>query len=312
MNDASGAQCARLSPDGARLVTSSAEHIRVWSLPKRSESGALGRARGGSRCERACDRRLERRRRVRPPRRRSELRRCGGRLAPHDADRRRGRRRAARGVRALALASSLGLLASGGDDGVVRLVGSRNLIRIRCRSAAVVRCRRRRGQRQSRSAPTAASSRPRRDRRCMSGAPRTARRVHDPARGRGRRARARRRPLATGGADGAVQVWRRSGEALGGTLTVPSAVRWIGFGSDEVLIAATDHWLHSFSVGRSRPRAAARVARAGLAFGGARIRGARCRTSADRSLRRARRAAPQRDRSRGGRERRPGRGSRSS
>jgi hypothetical protein len=26
-------------------------------------------------------------------------------------------------------------------------------------------------------------------------------------------------------------------------------VRWIGFASDEVLIAATDHWLHSFSVG---------------------------------------------------------------
>src|SRR4029079_18971218 len=55
--------------------------------------------------------------------------------------------------------------------------------------------------------------------------------------------------LASGGGDGAVQVWRRTGEAVGGTLTLPSAVRWIGFASDEVLIAATDHWLHSYSVG---------------------------------------------------------------
>jgi hypothetical protein len=30
---------------------------------------------------------------------------------------------------------------------------------------------------------------------------------------------------------------------------VPSAVRWVGFGSDGLLLAATDHWLHSFSVG---------------------------------------------------------------
>src|SRR3954462_12410933 len=55
--------------------------------------------------------------------------------------------------------------------------------------------------------------------------------------------------LATGGADGAAEVWRRSGEPLGGPLAVPSAVRWIGFASDDVLIAATDRWLHSFSVG---------------------------------------------------------------
>jgi hypothetical protein len=53
--------------------------------------------------------------------------------------------------------------------------------------------------------------------------------------------------LATGAADGTVQVWRRDGEALG-SLSLPSAVRWVGFGSDGVLVAATDHWLHSFSV----------------------------------------------------------------
>ena len=37
--------------------------------------------------------------------------------------------------------------------------------------------------------------------------------------------------------------------AVGGSLSVPSAVRWIGFGSDGVLVVATDRWLHSFGVG---------------------------------------------------------------
>jgi hypothetical protein len=77
-----------------------------------------------------------------------------------------------------------------------------------------------------------------------------------------------------------VQVWRRGGQALGASRTVPSAVRWLGFGSDGVLLAATDHWLHSFAVGpgelaplHSRPaEGSAAAARAFAAAGDERVR----------------------------------------
>ena len=248
MNDASGAPRARLSPDGSTLVTSSAEHIRVWSLPKRGESlpsaeraadldvsalaidgssdgVAFGRRDGGVSFGDMAD-----------ATQRTTLLDAAADGGPHAV------------VRALALASSLGLVASGGDDGVVRLAAlatsSRAVDQPRSFDAGD-------------GAVTAVALGA--DGRLVAAAARSAMRVWDTADGavaftipRAAEAVALApggELLASGGADGAVQVWRRSGEALGGTLTVPSAVRWIGFASDEVLIAATDHWLHSFSVG---------------------------------------------------------------
>ena len=247
MNDASGAPRARLSPDGTTLVTSSAEHVRVWSLPKKSEIAptaeratdldlsalaidgtsdgvAFGRSDGGVSFGDASD-----------ATRRTTL--LAG--APD------GGPRAA--VRALALASSLGLVASGGDDGVVRLAAL---------AASSPGADQPRSFDAGDGVVTAVALGA--DGRLVAAAAGSAVHVWDAEgavaftipRAAGAVALA---PggglLATGGSDGAVQVWRRNGEAVGGTLTIPSAVRWIGFASDEVLIAATDHWLHSYSVG---------------------------------------------------------------
>src|SRR5262249_14702945 len=55
--------------------------------------------------------------------------------------------------------------------------------------------------------------------------------------------------LATGGADGTVQGWRRNREKLCGPRSGRSAVLWVAFGSHDVLVVPTAHWLHSFSVG---------------------------------------------------------------
>jgi len=247
MNDASGTPRARLSPDGTTLVTSSAEHVRVWSLPKKSEIApsaeratdldlsalaidgssdgvAFGRSDGGVSFGDASD-----------ATRRTTL--LAG--APD------GGPRAA--VRALALASSLGLVASGGDDGVVRLAAL---------AASSPGADQPRSFDAGDGVVTAVALGA--DGRLVAAAAGSAVHVWDAEgavaftipRAAGAVALA---PggglLATGGSDGAVQVWRRNGEAVGGTLTIPSAVRWIGFASDEVLIAATDHWLHSYSVG---------------------------------------------------------------
>jgi WD40 domain-containing protein len=54
--------------------------------------------------------------------------------------------------------------------------------------------------------------------------------------------------VAAGAGDGGLQVWRRDGAPLGAARALPSAVRWVGFGADGVLLAATDRWLHSFAV----------------------------------------------------------------
>ena len=248
MNDASGAPRARLSPDGSTLVTSSAEHVRVWSLPKRGESApsaeraadldvsalaidgasdgvAFGRRDGGVSFGDAAD-----------ATRRTTLLDAAADGGPHAV------------VRALALASSLGLVASGGDDGVVRLAA------LATSSPGVDQPR---SFDAGDGAVTAVALGA--DGRLVAAAAKSAVHVWNAADGavaftipRAAEAVALApggELLATGGADGAVQVWRRSGEALGGTLTLPSAVRWIGFASDERLVAATDHWLHSFSVG---------------------------------------------------------------
>jgi WD40 repeat protein len=66
--------------------------------------------------------------------------------------------------------------------------------------------------------------------------------------------------LATANEQGTVQLRTVSGETIGATHTLPSAVRWIGFGADEWLFAATDRWLHAYATSpagvelvRSRP-----------------------------------------------------------
>ncbi len=143
MNDAGGAPRARLSPDGgnARDLERGARSRLVPA--EKGRGRAVGRARGGSRPERARDRRRERRCRVRPPRRRRELRRCGGPGAPHGSARRRGRGRSARG-RARARARRLA------RSRRVRRRRRRRAARRACdlvarrRSAALVRCGRRR------------------------------------------------------------------------------------------------------------------------------------------------------------------------
>jgi WD40 repeat protein len=81
--------------------------------------------------------------------------------------------------------------------------------------------------------------------------------------------------LATASEQGNVQLRTAGGEAIGAPHTLPSAVRWIGFGSDELLFAATDRWLHAFATSpagvelvRSRPLSLSPSAsRAYVAFG---------------------------------------------
>jgi hypothetical protein len=152
------------------------------------------------------------------------------------------------GVRALAFAGSLGLVASGGDDGVVRLVALLT-------SSAPAADQPRSFDAGDGSISAVAFGA---DGGLVAAAAKTAVHVWSVADGTaafsiaGVADAVALAPigelLATGGADGAVRVWRRNGDAVGGSVSVPSAVRWIGFGSDGVLLVATDHWLHSFSV----------------------------------------------------------------
>jgi len=56
--------------------------------------------------------------------------------------------------------------------------------------------------------------------------------------------------FASADADGNLRLVRvANGEALGAGRTLPSAVRWVGFGADGTLLAATDGWVHSFAIG---------------------------------------------------------------
>jgi hypothetical protein len=153
------------------------------------------------------------------------------------------------GVRALALSGSLGLVAIGGDDGVVRLVA------LPSSPASAVDHPRSFDAGDGPISAVAVSA----DGRLVAAAAKTAVHVWNAADGTtafaipftaGAIALAPGGELlAAGSVEGKVQLWRRNGDALGGSISVPSAVRWIGFGSDGVLIVATDHWLHSFSVG---------------------------------------------------------------
>jgi WD40 repeat protein len=247
MNDTTGAQRARLSPDGGTLVTSSGEHVRIWSLPSASEpvpsaeraadldvsalaidassdGVALGQRDGGVSIGDPAD-----------SSHRTTLLAAAADGGPHAV------------VRALALAGSLGLVASGGDDGVLRLVA------LPSSSASSV------DQPRSFDAGDGPINAVAFGADRVAAAARSGVHVWSIADGTMTstiRSTADAVALApggelsaTGGADGTVQVWRRNGNALRGSLSVPSGVRWIGFGSDGVLVVATDHWLHSFSVG---------------------------------------------------------------
>ncbi len=56
--------------------------------------------------------------------------------------------------------------------------------------------------------------------------------------------------FASGDAAGNLQLARvATGETVGAARTLASAVRWVGFGGDGVLLAVTDAWAHSFSIG---------------------------------------------------------------
>jgi len=284
---AGGAPRARLSPDGGRLVTASGRRFRVWSLPSEPKPSparaadldvtALGvdAATNGVALGRA-DGELDI----------GETANLEGAVAPSRAPGSVAHRGA---VRALALNAALGIVASGGDDGVVRLA---DLATGAPRDAAL-------------ASPPGAGDAPivavalSPDGRFVAGATRAAApgwnatdgtaALETPLRAGGgalafspagselaigdgealrlatlpggtERMLAAHGPLASvafapggeyvaaGGADGTVQVWRR-GEALGAARVLPSAVRWVGFGSDGVLLAATDRWLHSFAVG---------------------------------------------------------------
>jgi WD40 repeat protein len=66
--------------------------------------------------------------------------------------------------------------------------------------------------------------------------------------------------VASADAQSGVQLRNADGETIGARRTLPSVVRWLGFGSDRLLLAATDRWLHGYAVDaagltlvRSRP-----------------------------------------------------------
>jgi WD40 repeat protein/subtilisin-like proprotein convertase family protein len=55
---------------------------------------------------------------------------------------------------------------------------------------------------------------------------------------------------ASGDTAGNLRLGRAAtAETLGGVHALGGAVRWVGFGGDDVLLAATDGWLHSYTVG---------------------------------------------------------------
>ena len=276
--DATGTVRARLSPDGDRLVTSSGQRFRVWALPSASEpkpsperaadldatalavdgatdAVALGSADGEIRSGDAGD--------------------PGGTVAPR-AELGYFAHRGA--VRALALSSSLGLVASGGADGVVRLADVATGVP---RDVAFARSA------ESGEAPIVALALSP-DGRFVAGATRSSIRIWSIADGtvavdiafaaHGALTSVAFAPggdVAAGTADGTVQIWRRGGQTLGAARTLPSAVRWLGFGSDGVLLAATDHWLHSLAIGpaglepvHSRPAPGSAAAARGFAAAG--------------------------------------------
>jgi WD40 repeat protein len=284
IGDAVGAQRTRLSPDGGRLVTASGQRFQIWSLPSASEpkpalergadldvtalgvdaaadNVALGHADGEIRIGDAAD--------------------LGRALAP-SAELGYFAHRGA--VRALALNAAIGIVASGAEDGVVRLADLANRVP---RDVNFARSA------ESADAPIVAVALSR-DGRFVAGATRSSVRAWSVADGtvaldvafgaHGALESVAFAPggeyVAAGAADGAVQVWRRGGEALGAARVLPSAVRWVGFGSDGVLLAATDRWLHSFMIGpdgleplHSRPApGSAAAARAFSAAGDERVR----------------------------------------
>jgi hypothetical protein len=282
--DATGAARARLSPDGGRLVTSSGQRFRVWSLPSASEprpsteraadldvtalgvdaaadAVALGSGDGEIRIGDAAD--------------------LGRAVAP-SAELGYFAHRGA--VRALALNTALGVVASGGEDGVVRLADLETGVP---RDVAFARSA------ESGEAPiVAVALSP--DGRFVAGVTRSSIRIWSAADGtvaldialaaHGALTSFAFAPggdyVAAGTADGTVQIWRRGGQARGAARRLPSAVRWLGFGSDGVLLAATDRWLHTFAVGpagleplHSRPApGSAAGARAFAAAGEERVR----------------------------------------
>jgi hypothetical protein len=55
---------------------------------------------------------------------------------------------------------------------------------------------------------------------------------------------------ASGSAAGNLELVRRAtGEAVGAARALPSGIRWVAFGGDGLLLAATGGWLHSYAVG---------------------------------------------------------------
>ena len=97
--------------------------------------------------------------------------------------------------------------------------------------------------------------------------------------------------FASGDAAGNLQLARvATGEAVGAARALASAVRWVGFGGDGVLLAVTDAWAHSFTIGAGGLEPRARAAAAVLARPRDRGRGRRTGARASRGFRRARHA----------------------
>ena len=279
---ASGAARARLSPDGGRLVTSSGRRFRVWVLPGPNEpKPSAERAADLDATALGVDATTDD---VVLGTADGEIRRAGDLGGAVAAAAGLGYFAHRGAARALALNTSLGLVASGGDDGVVRVADVETGVP---RDVAFARSA------ESRAAPiVAVALSP--DGRLVAGVTSSSIRVWSVADGaigldlalpaHGALTSFAFAPgdeyVAAGTADGTVQVWRRGGQTLGASRTLPSAVRWLGFGSDGVLLAATDHWLHSFAVGpgelaplHSRPaEGSAAAARAFAAAGDERVR----------------------------------------
>lgn len=275
---------ARLSPDGGKLVAASGKLFRLWSLAGASEpKPSVERAADLHVTALAVDASSDR----------VALGFDDGRVRAGDAadlahvvapTTDAGSAAHQGVVRALALNAMLGIVASAGEDRVVRLS---DLATGASRDVAFAR------PQEFGDAPVAAlalSS----DGRFVAGAARSSLRVWNaadgtvaldvPFAGHGAVASIALAPsgeyVAAGAADGAVQVWRRDGTPVGVARALPSAVRWVGFGADGVLLAATDRWLHSFAIApagleplHSRPAPSSPVAaRAFAATGDERVR----------------------------------------